>query len=101
MDADTKRVRYSRQVESLLKQFQKWGEGGAQAQNKDYDRGYIFAFEWPQWRKDMVNNLMSGGSSFEEAFDFVMSEKFAPESPQELEHRKRIEDAFDRIQRMR
>lgn len=77
MDADTKRIRYSREVETLLKQFQKWGEGGCQAQSVGWDRGYTFTFEWPNWRKAAVNHLMNAGKNFTEAFDFVaqMSEK--------------------------
>ena len=69
MDAETKKIRYSREVESLLKQFQKWGEGGVQAGDASYRRRYAFAFELDEKTKAAIVKRMESGASFEEAFD--------------------------------
>lgn len=41
------------------------------AKTPEYDRGWEFAFNWPDWAKKVVNELQMQGMSFEDAFDHV------------------------------
>ena len=52
MDKETRRDRYNPRTESLLKQFQKWGEGGCQAQTRDWDCRYEYMFTLADEHKD-------------------------------------------------
>lgn len=68
--AAAKKVRNTRQVEELLRQFLKLETG--LGKNAAYNRGHTFNFEWSQEQRDVVNKLMADhGMSFEEAFDAV------------------------------
>jgi hypothetical protein len=68
VDAYTKSIRYSNEVESLLKQFSKYG-----TKNENYRRGHIFNFELTQEQRDIINWLMETESmSFNDAFDAYM-----------------------------
>ena len=67
--AAAKKVRNTRQVEELLRQFLKLETG--LGKNAAYNRGHTFNFEWSQEQRDVVNKLMETGMSFEEAFDAV------------------------------
>ena len=67
--AAAKKVRNSRQVEELLRQFLKIETG--LGKNAAYNRGHAFNFEWTQEQRDVVNQLMETGMTFEEAFDAV------------------------------
>lgn len=64
-----KKERASLAVERGLRQFLKLetGLGNSPA----FQRGYVFAYEWAQWRKDAVNKLMTEGVAFEDAFDRI------------------------------
>ena len=75
-----KKVRESREVENLLRQFLKMETG--LGKNAAYQRGHIFSFDWcsedparaqPE-KVAAVNKLMAEGLSFEEAFDKVNSQ---------------------------
>lgn len=67
--AAAKKVRNTRQVEELLRQFLKLETG--LGKNAAYNRGHTFNFEWSQEQRDVVNKLMETGMTFEEAFDAV------------------------------
>ena len=72
MDKETRRDRYNPRTESLLKQFQKWGEGGCQAQTRDWDCRYEYMFTLADEHKKMVDDLVSVGADFNDAFETVM-----------------------------
>ena len=75
--AAAKKVRESREVENLLRQFLKMETG--LGKSAAYQRGHIFSFDWcsedptkaQPAKVAEVNRLMSEGLSFEEAFDQV------------------------------
>lgn len=65
--AYAKKVRKSAEVERLLGQFLRLGSTKL---NREYDRGWEFAFNRSTFFKKRVNTLMEvHGLSFEEAFD--------------------------------
>lgn len=70
-DDNLRDIRYSRECEQNLRQFLKLetGLGNSPA----FQRGYIFAFEWPQHLRDAVNKRMEEGMCFADAFDDVKS----------------------------
>jgi hypothetical protein len=65
-----KKERYRPSTDRLMNQFLKMESGGL-GRSKEYRRGHIFNFEWTQDQRDVVNQLMETGMSFEEAFDQV------------------------------
>jgi hypothetical protein len=68
MDEYTRKIRYSRETEGLLRQFLKTEVG--LGKNEAYIRGHIFNFEFNQEQRDIVNEAMREWDlSFEEAFD--------------------------------
>lgn len=64
MDAKTKSIRYSREVEGLLKQFQKYANMGPA---DTFKRRYTFTF-WPEPMQKYALALMDAGESFDSAF---------------------------------
>ena len=67
-----KRERKRPEVERLLRQFVGDGPRGA---TPAYKRGHAFAFDWPQAKKDALNELMrTHGYTFDEAFEIMESE---------------------------
>ena len=64
MDAKTKSIRYSREVESLLKQFQKYANMGPA---ETFKRRYAFTF-WPAEMQKYALALMEAGEDFDSAF---------------------------------
>lgn len=72
-----KKVRESREVENLLRQFLKMETG--LGKNAAYQRGHVWNFEWcssdpakaQPAKVAEVNRLMSEGMPFDEAFDKV------------------------------
>ena len=75
--AAAKKVRNTRQVEELLRQFLKLETG--LGKNAAYQRGHIWNFEWcsedptkaQPAKVAEVNRLMAEGVSFDEAFDAI------------------------------
>ena len=63
----TKYIRNLPSTERLLRQFLKMETG--LAKNEAYARGHRFNFEFTQEQRDIINKLMDGGLTFEEAFD--------------------------------
>lgn len=82
--AAAKRIRNTREVEGLLRQFLKMETG--LGKNAAYQRGHVWNFEWcssdPEKAQPAkvaeVNRLMDKGLPFDEAFDLVVSCKRHP-----------------------
>lgn len=64
MDEDTKRARYSREVEAALKFYSKFPASGPKAA---YQRGYAYSFEMTPEERSVVDAYMAAGDSFDEA----------------------------------
>jgi hypothetical protein len=67
-ETNVKRELASPEAQKMFKQFMKNPEGFVV--NKDaYERGHTFSFDFTQEERDRVNEVMSRGFTFEEAFD--------------------------------
>lgn len=66
-----KKARAHPDTERLLRQF--LSTDGPKGSSREFQRGYVFNFEWTQEQRDVVNKLMEYGMSFDEAFDYYMA----------------------------
>jgi hypothetical protein len=63
---EANKIRYSREVEASLKQFAKYANMGPKRQ---YHTRYEYMYEMSPERKARIEQLMSEGKTFEEAYD--------------------------------
>ena len=65
------KARYHPQTERLMRQF--LSTDGPKGASKEFQRGWVFNFEFTQEQRDVVNKLMEYGMSFDEAFDYYVA----------------------------